>query len=99
MPWQLNARPPLPHGYCPKPNAARLVLGMGSHSIGNLLADKKHIYGAQVEVVEEWECRKAIIGRMLASVKLKRSQVNRRLYQYLEEQKRTMTVFPLYWIM
>lgn len=44
---------------------------MGSHSIGNLLADKKHIYGAQVEIVKEWECRKAIIGRMLASVKLK----------------------------
>lgn len=37
---------------------------------GDLLADKKHVDGAQVEVVEEGQRREAVVGRMLAGVEL-----------------------------
>lgn len=35
-----------------------------------LLADQKHIHGAEVEVVEEGQSRKAVVGRMLAGIEL-----------------------------
>ncbi len=53
------------------PCAAELGAGQGDYAI-HLLADEKHVYGAKVEVVKEWEGRQSVIGRMLAGIKLGR---------------------------
>jgi hypothetical protein len=39
-----------------------------------LLADEKHIYSAEVEVVKERERGQSIIGRMLSGIKLSKEQ-------------------------
>jgi hypothetical protein len=44
-------------------------VGIGGHT-GYLLADEEHIYRAEIEVVEEGESGKAVVGRMLARIKL-----------------------------
>lgn len=43
------------HGCAPSSTSQRLVQRVESHSGANLLADEKHIYRAQVKVVEEGE--------------------------------------------
>lgn len=40
------------------------------HGIYRLLADKEHIYSAEIEVIIEWKRCEAIVCRMLAGVKL-----------------------------
>jgi hypothetical protein len=35
-----------------------------------LLADEKHVYGAEVKVVKEGQGSQSIIGRVLASIEL-----------------------------
>ena len=53
------------------PNAVRRRLGAGQGDYAiHLLADEKHVYGAEVEVVKEREGRQSVIGRMLAGIKL-----------------------------
>ncbi len=47
----------------------RTVAGQGDYTI-HLLADEKHVYGAKVEVVKEWEGRQPVISRMLTGIKL-----------------------------
>jgi hypothetical protein len=37
---------------------------------GSLLADKKHIYSAEIEIVVKGQGCKAIVGRMLAGIEL-----------------------------
>jgi hypothetical protein len=45
-------------------------MGDIGHGIYRLLADKEHIYGAEIEVIIEWKRREAVVRRMLAGIKL-----------------------------
>lgn len=44
--------------------------------IYRLLADKEHIYGAEIEIIIKWKSREAIVCRMLAGIKLDRADNN-----------------------
>ena len=68
-----------------------------------LLGDEEHVDGAQVEVVKEGQGGQAVVGGVLAGVKLQFGQsVGRRALQASgrsETRRRTMMVLPLYWMM
>lgn len=53
------------------PCNSNITLPWGMEGI-RLLADKKNIHGAEVEVVEEGQSRETIICWMLSSIKLQR---------------------------
>lgn len=56
---------------CPKPGAAAgLGPGIERRSTAYLLADEQHIDGAEIKVVEERQCCKPVVGRMLARIEL-----------------------------
>jgi hypothetical protein len=48
-------------------DAGRWEIG---HGIYRLLADKEHIYGAEIEVIIEWKRCEAVVCRVLAGIKL-----------------------------
>jgi hypothetical protein len=68
----------------------------------DLLADEKHVYGAQVEIVVEGEGRKAIVRRVLSGIELCGKEVNSKRpcrcvnAPVVQLGSRTMTVLPLY---
>ena len=88
--------PLLPHAL-PKPDAALLTLtGDREH---NLLADEKHVNGAEIEVIKEGEGGQTVVSWVLTGIELA-SELARTLARVMYfPRRRTMTVFPLYWMM
>lgn len=78
-------------------DSARDSLQLRGNGLRDLLADEKHVYGAEIEIVEEWERRKTVVCWVLTSIELQ-TRVNT---VYLSNavathRERTMTVLPLY---
>lgn len=53
----------------PRPVQPRYIVA-GVEGRGRLLADKKHVDSAEIEIVVEWECSKTVVCGMLTSIKL-----------------------------
>lgn len=66
----------------------------------NLLADEEHVDGAEVEIIKEREGGQSIVGGVLAGVELPLELAGTTEFEgHGSSRRRTMTVFPLYWIM
>lgn len=72
------------------------------HGIYRLLADKEHIYGAEIEVIIEWKRCEAVVCRVLAGIKLdvadKQLAGGHMAASRASRNFLTMTVLPLYWM-